>query len=253
MSRTKRVVVLGGSSGIGEATALRFADEGWQVAAAAPDLSAVKSVCGRLSGSGHLAGLLDVTQENDIRGFEQLLSRRWKGSFDVLVNSVGVSTPVPVLDPDFDRWETPLKVMLTGSVQTIRRLVTMITDGGRIINITSIHHERVAPGNSAYGMAKAAITQFTRALAIELAPRGILANCIAPGFVRTPMSIKEDGKSELDSEWFQDNYIRYGHLPLKRAAEPEEIAGVAWFLAGPDATYITGAVLTVDGGLTITF
>ena len=90
-------------------------------------------------------------------------------------------------------------------------------------------------------------------LALELAPRGILANAIAPGFVDTPMSIKADGRNELDSEWFLTNYIRYDHLPLKRAAQPEEIAGVAWFLAGPDASYITGSVITVDGGLTITF
>ena len=102
-------------------------------------------------------------------------------------------------------------------------------------------------------MAKAAVTQLTRSLAIELAPRNILANTIAPGFVDTPMSKKADGRNELVSEWFTENYIKNDHLPLKRAAKPEEIAGVAWFLAGPDASYITGSVLTVDGGLTITF
>ncbi|MEP6677599.1 MAG: SDR family oxidoreductase [Ferruginibacter sp.] len=69
----------------------------------------------------------------------------------------------------------------------------------------------------------------------------------------TPMSVKADGKNELESEWFKDNYIRYDHLPLKRAGRPEEIAGVAWFLAGSDASYMTGTVVTVDGGLTITF
>jgi 3-oxoacyl-[acyl-carrier protein] reductase len=67
------------------------------------------------------------------------------------------------------------------------------------------------------------------------------------------MSVKEDGVNELRTEWFHDNYVRYGHLPLRRAAKPEEIAGVAWFLAGPDASYLTGSVVTVDGGLTITF
>ena len=102
-------------------------------------------------------------------------------------------------------------------------------------------------------MAKAGITQLTRSLAVELAPRNILANTIAPGFIDTPMSVKADGKNELDSEWFKDNYIRYNHLPLKRAGKPEEVAGVAWFLAGADASYITGTVVTVDGGLTITF
>jgi 3-oxoacyl-[acyl-carrier protein] reductase len=102
-------------------------------------------------------------------------------------------------------------------------------------------------------MAKAAITQFTRSLALELAPRNILANAIAPGFIDTPMSVKSDGENELQSAWFQDNYIKYDHLPLKRAGLPEEVAGVAYFLSGPDASYITGSVITVDGGLTITF
>jgi 3-oxoacyl-[acyl-carrier protein] reductase len=101
-------------------------------------------------------------------------------------------------------------------------------------------------------MAKAALNQYCRVLAKELAPRGILCNAIAPGFVRTPMSVVE-GVNELESEWFRQNYVDGHHLPLRRAGEPEEIAGVAFFLAGPDATYITGQVLTVDGGCTITF
>jgi 3-oxoacyl-[acyl-carrier protein] reductase len=101
-------------------------------------------------------------------------------------------------------------------------------------------------------MAKAALNQYCRALALELAPHGILVNAIAPGFVSTPMSIV-DGVNELEGEWFLQNYVQGHHLPLKRAGQPEEIASVAWFLAGPDASYITGQVLTVDGGLTITF
>jgi 3-oxoacyl-[acyl-carrier protein] reductase len=87
---------------------------------------------------------------------------------------------------------------------------------------------------------------------MELAEKNILVNAIAPGFVDTPMSVV-DGKSELESEWFKENYVQGHYLPLKRAAQPSEIAGVAFFLAGKDASYITGQVITVDGGLTITF
>lgn len=76
---------------------------------------------------------------------------------------------------------------------------------------------------------------------------------MAPGFIDTPMSIKKNGINELNTEWFYDNYIKYDHLPLKRAGKPEEVAGVVFFLAGPDASYMTGSVLTVDGGMTITF
>lgn len=89
-------------------------------------------------------------------------------------------------------------------------------------------------------------------MALELADKGILVNAIAPGFVNTPMSVSE-GENELETKWFRDNYVVGGHLPLRRAAAPDEIAGVAFFLAGKDASYITGQVITVDGGLTVTF
>jgi 3-oxoacyl-[acyl-carrier protein] reductase len=101
-------------------------------------------------------------------------------------------------------------------------------------------------------MAKAAINQYCRSMALELADKGILVNAIAPGFVNTPMSII-DGENEIDTQWFQDNYINGQHLPLRRAALPDEIAGVALFLASKDASYITGQVIAVDGGLNITF
>ena len=117
----------------------------------------------------------------------------------------------------------------------------------------SIHGVRAEAGTTAYAMAKAALNQFCRGLAVELAPRGILANAIAPGFIDTEMSIGPDGVSELETESFRNNYLQGHHLPLRRAGRPEEIAGVAAFLAGPDATYLTGQVITVDGGLTITF
>ena len=88
---------------------------------------------------------------------------------------------------------------------------------------------------------------------MELASRRILVNAIAPGFVDTEMSVRPDGVNELETEWFRQHYVEGHHLPLKRAGRPEEIAGVAAFLAGADSTYITGQVITVDGGLTITF
>ena len=98
----------------------------------------------------------------------------------------------------------------------------------------------------------ALLYEVAASLALALAPRGILVNAIAPGFIDTPMSVV-NGVSELETDWFRANYVEGHHLPLRRAGRPEEIAGVAFFLAGPDASYLTGQVITVDGGLTITF
>jgi 3-oxoacyl-[acyl-carrier protein] reductase len=151
-----------------------------------------------------------------------------------------------------EQWRQAFDIMVSGALYMTRVAVPFMSDGGRIIHVTSIHGERAEAQASSYSMAKAAINQYCRALALELAPRGILVNAIAPGFVNTPMSVI-NGVNELETDWFRQNYVDGHHLPLKRAGRPEEIAGVAWFLAGPDATYITGQILTVDGGLTITF
>lgn len=248
----KKAVVLGGSSGIGKAIAERFSREGWLVIIASSDKVKLDKALAGLPGPRHEALQVDIRDENQLLDFVSHI-QQVHGDFDVLINSIGISGNVPALGYDFADWDDFLQVMLYGTVKSCRALVPLLKEGGRIIHITSIHDRRVERGSSAYGVAKAAITQFTRSLALELAPRNILANTIAPGFIDTPMSIDCNGKNELETEWFYDNYVRYDHLPLKRAGQPEEVAGVAWFLAGPDASYMTGSVLTVDGGLTITF
>jgi NAD(P)-dependent dehydrogenase (short-subunit alcohol dehydrogenase family) len=248
----KKVIVLGGSSGIGKATAQRFANEGCRVLVASPDLSQCTDVIKSLPGEGHLSCELDVRSDEQLENLKEFVIANW-ADFDILVNSIGISKNSAVLESDFSSWDNSIQVMLYGTIKSCRALVPLMTDYGRIIHITSIHHERVASGSSAYGISKAAITQLTRSLAMELAPRNILANTIAPGFVDTPMSVKENGINELNTEWFKSNYQDTERLPLKRAAMPEEVAGVAWFLAGPDASYITGSIITVDGGLTLSF
>jgi 3-oxoacyl-[acyl-carrier protein] reductase len=172
---------------------------------------------------------------------------------DVLVNCAGIAQGARVIDSAIEDWRKPFDTMFEGGVRMTRMCVPLMKDGGRIIHVTSIHGGRAEAGSSAYAMAKAALNQFCRGLAVELAPLGILVNAIAPGFVDTEMSIGPDGVNELETKWFRDNYVEGHHLPLRRAGRPEEIAGVAAFLAGPDATYLTGQVITVDGGLTITF
>lgn len=251
-SGVKRVIVLGGSSGIGKAIAQRFAREKWLVCVAGDDLTGSETVVKTLEGDDHFAWRADVRNDQDIQDLQKIISERF-GDFEVLINSIGVSESHDAISSDFAKWDNSLQVMLYGTVKVCRALVPLLKDGGRIIHITSIHYKRAAAHCSAYGMAKSAITQFTRSLALELAPRNILVNAVAPGFINTPMSIKEDCINELESQWFNDKYVVNKQLPLQRPGQPEEISGIVFFLAGPDATYITGSVITADGGLTITF
>jgi 3-oxoacyl-[acyl-carrier protein] reductase len=291
MGERRKVLVSGASSGIGKATAVRFAAEGWDVCLNARREKELRQVCDGLAPGDHVVCAGDYSNPATAEAIFQTIKARW-GRLDVLVNCAGVSWPVDVIASPLDEWRRPFEVMLMGAVNLTRAAVRLMTgdtaaehpfdrlrassersggvvpatepkdedaapleahrDRGRIIHVTSIHGERAERMQSSYGMVKAALNQYCRALAIELAPRGILVNAIAPGFVDTPMSIV-DGVSELETEWFRVNYAEGHHLPLRRAGHPEEIAGAAYFLAGPDASYITGQVLTVDGGLTITF
>lgn len=248
----KRVVVTGASSGIGRATAERFAREGWNVCMLARRRDRLEALLKDLPAGQHLICIGDYASAETGRTLVELVTKEW-GRVDALVNAAGVSMHTDPINDTWDHWKSQFNIMIDGATRMTHALVPLMPDGGRIIHVTSIHRERAERGASAYSSAKAAIDQYCRALAVELAPRNILVNSIAPGFVDTEMSVKADGTSELASDWFRQNYVEGQHLPLRRAAQPSEIAGVAFFLAGPDASYITGQAITVDGGLTITF
>jgi NAD(P)-dependent dehydrogenase (short-subunit alcohol dehydrogenase family) len=248
----RRAIITGASSGIGKATAVRFAADGYDVCINARREALLREVLASLAPGDHLVCAGDYSDAAVVEEIGRSVAQRW-GTVNALVNCAGVSVAVDVCDTPWAAWRGALDMMLGGAVLTSRMAASLMPDGGRLIHVTSIHGERVEAKGSSYAVAKAAVNQFCRSLALELAPRGILANAIAPGFVRTPMSVLPDGTNELDTDWFRRNYVDGNHLPLRRAAQPEEIAGVAAFLAGPDASYITGQVITVDGGLTITF
>jgi NAD(P)-dependent dehydrogenase (short-subunit alcohol dehydrogenase family) len=255
VSNGKKVLVSGASSGIGRATALRFATEGWDVCLTALPGEALDAALGsalQLHPNGaHFSFGGDYSDPATAEGLGKLIGERW-GQLDALVSCAGVYRAADAITSSMDDWRKSFDTMVNGALYLTRMATPLLSNGGRIIHVTSIHGEHAEVGSSGYSMAKAALNQYCRALALELAPRGILVNAIAPGFVETAMSMV-DGVSELQSENFRRNYVQGHHLPLKRAAQPEEIAGVAWFLAGPDSSYLTGQVLTVDGGLTITF
>jgi len=250
-SKKKRVLISGASSGIGEAAAQRFAVEGWDVCLNARREDVLMQLKESLPRGNHLVCAGDYSDPQVVERMSSQIRSAW-GGLDALVNCAGVFSVGHSVEQPLDEWRKLLELMLFGGVQLTRLAVPLMESGGRIVHVTSIHGERAEAGASSYSMAKAALNQYCRALAVELADRNILVNAVAPGFVDTPMSVV-NGVNELESEWFRKNYVEGHHLPLRRAGRPEEIAGVIWFLAGPDASYLTGQVITVDGGLTVTF
>jgi len=252
MKNRRRVIVTGASSGIGRATATRFAADGFDVCVNARREPRLRELVEAFPPGAHIVCAGDYADPEIVAAIEREVQAHW-GGVDVLVNCAGVFQGANSIDSPIDQWRKPFDIMFEGGVRMTRSIVPLMPDGGRVIHVTSIHGERAESNASAYAMAKAALNQFCRVLAVELASRRILVNAIAPGFVDTEMSVRPDGVNELETEWFRQHYVEGHHLPLKRAGRPEEIAGVAAFLAGADSTYITGQVITVDGGLKITF
>jgi 3-oxoacyl-[acyl-carrier protein] reductase len=250
MNRPK-VLITGAASGIGKATAIRFAKEGYDVCLNDIHHDKLIVTLNELSPGDHILFSGSFAEKQTITNGEKLIGEKW-GRLDALVSCAGIFEKTDPAVMDIDRWRIVFDTMVNGCVLTSKLAVKFMQENGRIIHVSSIHGTRAESSASSYSMAKASINQFCRSMAVELADRNILVNAIAPGFVDTAMSVV-NGENELHGQWFKQNYIDGHHLPLKRAATADEIAGVAFFLAGKDASYITGQVITVDGGLTITF
>jgi NAD(P)-dependent dehydrogenase (short-subunit alcohol dehydrogenase family) len=242
----RTALVTGGANGIGRAIVECFVTEGANVALVdrepAPELEGpVTTFAFDLADTERLDRLVDEVESA-------------VGPLDVLVNNAGIFEPALAVDLPLESYRRVLAVNLDAPVFLARRVARgMIERGyGRIVSITSIHGQFGEESALSYDVAKSGLNQATRTLAIELGRYGVLVNAIAPGFVATRMSVV-DGRNELESDWFRDVYVTHGKLPLRRYAEPEEIARhVAW-LSSEENTYLTGQVVTVDGGLTVTF
>ena len=239
-------LVTGGSRGIGRAIVRAFVAEGAKVAfvyrgnqAAADDLVRELS-----QGGGTVLALqADVTAADAAQACLQRIEKEWD-RFDILVNNAGIIQDDLFVRMESQAWERVLQTNLGGTVNFCRAVAytLMKQRRGRIINISSIAAEHVNIGQTNYAASKGAINALTRALAVELASRNVTVNAIAPGFVETDMSEAVRNKAGDLIKKF---------IPMRRLGQPEDIARVAVFLASADSGYLTGQVLTVDGGLSL--
>jgi NAD(P)-dependent dehydrogenase (short-subunit alcohol dehydrogenase family) len=243
--------VTGASRGIGEAIGRRFAEEGARVAFAARDELACQRIAEDVARAGGEAIALgcDVTLPVSVSNAIASVVAKW-GHIDVLVNNAGLGGPTPLDDPDDMRWNAILATNLTAVFRVTREAAPFLPQGARVINLSSVLGRFGAPGFAAYCASKHGVIGLTRALALELAPRRITVNAICPGWVETEMSrnsFKAIGKSQHGGE--EEGRAAAARMaPLGRVLDPDEIAGIAAYIAGHDARSLTGQAIVLDGG-----
>jgi glucose 1-dehydrogenase len=244
----KVALITGSDSGIGRAIAIEFAKQGASVVITyhsdKEGAEEAEKVAEAVGGDGLVADL-DVSDENSVAEVFDILMKKY-GQLDILVNNAAVNgSGIPLAEMATEVFDTTIRTNLYGTFFCCREFVRYLKKNnrkGKIINITSVHEEICSPGNADYNASKAGVRNLTRTLALELAADGINVNNIAPGMILTPMNQEavDDIKVRKDKEQ---------HIPMKRAGQPEEIAKVALFLAGPDSDYVTGSTYVMDGGL----
>ena len=248
-------LITGGGTGIGLAIAQAFLKEGAQVAIASRQSAHLQAgaAAARAIGQDLMTVPLDVTDATAVREAVASIAHRY-GRFDILVNNAGVSGRTPITDEDNSRWLAIIATNLTGSYFCSKHALRVMKDGeqGRIINMSSVLGRFGVPGYAAYCTAKHGILGFTKALALEVAPRGITVNAICPTWVDTPMArqgIEETaGVIGVTPEEFRRQAIQ--GIPIGRMVEASEVATLAVYLASPAAAGITGQAVNICGGAT---
>lgn len=243
----KVALITGTASGMGRATAYLFGDEGAHVAATDIQEEGLSETAKALeeSGASARAWTLDVADPERIVTVVEEVAAQF-GGLDILVNNAGISMPGPVDDDDYEaRWAKSMDVLLTSHVRLVRACLPHLrrSESPRIINIASTEGLGATPLNSPYSAAKHGVIGLTRSLAVELGKEGITVNCICPGPINTNMTARiPDEHKQI--------YARR-RTALRRYGEPEEVAHGTLNFALPASSFITGATLQVDGGLTV--
>lgn len=247
--RGRRVLVSGGSSGIGAAAARRFLEEGCRVVLGGLEPDEVEDAVRGLRDLGEVHGVsADISREDGVAGLVQGAVEAL-GGLDVLANNAGTAWREPFLDITAEHWDRMLAVNLRGMFlvgQAVARLMVQQGTGGAIITMSSTNGLAAERDYTHYNASKAGVLLLTKTMAVELAEHGIRVNALCPGFVRT--SLNEKIAAEIAPD-FIDTYGRE-NVPLQRIGLPQEIAAAYAFLASDDASFITGTQLVVDGGQT---
>ena len=248
------VLVTGGGRGIGRAIALAFAEPGSTVAIASRTRSELEKTGAEIEKRGAKALLLtaDVTDEASVAAAFKIV-RDAAGKIDVVVNNAGIGGGKPIDETDTASWRRILDTNVWGTFLVTRQAVPMLSDGGRVINISSVLGRFGVPGYTAYCASKHAVIGFTRALALELAGRRITVNSICPGWVETDMAL--DGMAmgakamNITVDQFKEQAM--SRVPIGRMIQPDEIATLVKFLASSSTSAITGQTYNICGGQTM--
>lgn len=236
-------LVTGAASGIGQATVRRLLEAGWKVAAVDREEKALAALAAELAQPRRVfTSRLDVTNEAAAEKAVAMAAEAL-GGLDGIVNSAGIAADIPALDTPVDLFRKILDVNVVGTFIVARAAARIMKDrgGGAIVNISSVSGVRGGKGRSAYGASKGAVNILTQVLANDLARYNIRVNAVAPGPVDTPM-VKAVHTEADRALWLR-------HVPMRRYARPEEIAGVIEFLLdGTRSGYVTGEIVAVDGG-----
>jgi NAD(P)-dependent dehydrogenase (short-subunit alcohol dehydrogenase family) len=243
----RAALVTGGGTGIGAAVARRLAADGYAVAVTGRRAAPIEAVAAE---TGGLAIVADVSIEADAdRCVAEAVERH--GGLDALVLNAGIGGAGSLLDADPAVFERVLRVNLTGAFLVARAAIRHLLERrGAVVSIASVAGLRASPSSLAYCSSKAGLAMLTQCIAVDHGAAGVRANCICPGWVRTPMADAEmdelAGQLEVDREGAYAAAVR--EVPLQRASEPEEIAELAAWLLSDAASYVNGAVVPVDGG-----
>jgi 2-deoxy-D-gluconate 3-dehydrogenase len=240
-------LVTGGSRGIGAAVARDLAEAGADVAVSARDRDSLADTCRQIEPTGRrsLAVAFDVTRTSTISEAISSVEREL-GPIDILVNNAGVNLPRPALEVNEDQWDTILDTNLKGAFFCAQRVgQTMVARrGGRIVNIASAAGLIPAHERAAYCASKAGLVMLTRVLALEWAEFGVTVNALAPTFVETELAAQTLNQPGVRAFW-------ESRIPLGRLATTADMATAVRYLVSPEATFITGVALPIDGGLTM--